>query len=147
MTASAEYTRANDESRTRLRAIISRLDRGRLATNVMEGWSASALLAHLAFWDRFTLLRWQSRLAGNVVPDIGPLADALNDAAVPMWSAVPPEVATREAAAAAEAVDSFVAALAPDVIAEVLAEGRSRWIARSEHRREHLEQIERALAR
>ena len=124
MTASADYTRANDESRARLRAIISRLDRGQLA-----------------------LQRWQSRLAGNVVPDIGPLADALNDAAVPMWNAVPPEVATREAAAAAEAVDRFVAALPPDVIAEVLAEGRPRWIARSEHRREHLEQIERALAR
>ena len=81
-----------------------------------------------------------------MVPEIGPLADALNDAAVPMWNAVPPEVATREAAAA-EAVDRFVVALAPDVIAEVLAEGRPRWIARSEHRREHLEQIERALAR
>jgi len=146
VTASADHTRANDESRARLRAIISRLDRGQLATNVMEGWSASALLAHVAFWDRFTLQRWHSRLAGNVVPDIGPLADALNDAAVPMWNAVPPEVATREAAAA-EAVDRFVAALAQDVIAEVLAEGRARWIARSEHRREHLEQIERALAR
>ncbi len=147
MTPPADHVRANDESRARLRALVERLDRRQLATNVMEGWSVSALLAHLAFWDRFTLRRWQSRLAGNVVPDIGPLADALNDAAIPMWIAVPPEVATREARAAADAVDSFVAALAPDVIDEAIAEGRPRWVARSEHRQEHLEQIERALAR
>jgi len=147
VTPPADHVRANDESRARLRALVGRLDRRQLATNVMEGWSVSALLAHLAFWDRFTLRRWQSRLAGNVVPDIGPLADALNDAAIPMWSAVPPEVATRQATAAADAVDRFVAALAPDVIAEAIAEGRPRWVARSEHRREHLEQIERALAR
>jgi len=146
VTPPADHVRANDESRARLRALVERLDRRQLATNVMEGWSVSALLAHLAFWDRFTLRRWQSRLAGNVVPDIGPLADALNDAAIPMWSAVPPEVATREATAAADAVDRFVAALGPDVTAEAMAEGRPRWLARSAHRREHLDQIERALA-
>lgn len=147
MTGSADHVRANDESRARLHTVISRLDRGRLATNVMEDWSASALLAHLAFWDRFTLRRWQSRLAGNVVPDIGPLADVLNDAALPMWTALPSETAMREATAAADSVDAFVAALAPEAVAQALAEGRPRWVFRSEHRREHLEQIERALAR
>jgi hypothetical protein len=66
----AEYVRANDESRARLRAVVERLERTQLAMNVMQAWSAAALLAHLAFWDRFTLRRWQSRLAGNVVPDV-----------------------------------------------------------------------------
>ena len=141
-----DHRRANDESRARLRTLVVRTDPGRLTTTVMEGWSGAALLAHLAFWDRFTLLRWRSRLAGNAVADVGPLADLLNDAALATWNDIAPEVAAREAIAAADQLDAFVAGLAPDVVAQVIAEGKPRWVLRSEHRREHLDQIERGLA-
>jgi hypothetical protein len=144
---SVDHRRANDDSRARLRQLVARADRGQLATTVMEGWSAGALLAHLAFWDRFTLLRWRSRLAGNTVADVGPLADLLKDAALPTWNDMAPEVAAREAIAAADEVDTFVAGLPPDVVAQVVAEGKPRWVLRSGHRREHLEQIERGIAR
>lgn len=144
---SVDQRRANDDSRARLRQLVARTDRGQLATTVMEGWSAAALLAHLAFWDRFTLLRLRSRLAGSTVADVGPLADLINDAALPTWNDMAPEVAAREAIAAADEVDAFIAGLPPDVVAQIIAEGKPRWVLRSEHRREHTEQIERGLAR
>jgi hypothetical protein len=143
----ANYVRTNDESRARLRALIARLDRDQLTTTVIEGWSVSALLAHLAFWDSFTLRRLQGHLAGTKMPDLGSLTDPLNDAALPIWSALPPETAARQVTESANAIDAFVAALAPDAMAQVLAEGRARWISRSLQRMEHLEEIERALGR
>jgi len=142
-----DHRRANDQSRARLRTLVARADPGQLATTVVDGWSAAALLAHLAFWDRFTLLRWRSRLAGNNVADVGPLVDLLNDAALAMWNDVAPDVAAREAIAAADELDAFVAGLGPDVVAQVIAEGKPRWVLRSEHRREHLDQIEGRLVR
>ncbi len=140
-----DYVRANDESRARLRAVVDGLDRAQLAHPALEGWSVSAVLAHLGFWDRFTVRRWHSRLAGIDLPALDVLDDLINDSALPMWNALPPEVAAREAIAAAEAADTFVGALGPDVTARWLAEGRPRSLYRSEHRTEHLDDIERAL--
>jgi hypothetical protein len=142
----AEYVRANDESRARLRALVERLDRAELTRSPMQGWSVSALLAHLAFWDRFNVHRWRSRLAGTQLPALDALDDLINDAALPGWNALPPEVAARDALASAEEGDAFVAALTPEITVRWLAEGRPRSLYRSEHRREHLDDIERALA-
>ena len=80
MSATAEYARANDETRARLHALVARLGPDDLARAAFEGWSVSALLAHLAFWDRFTLERWRVRLAGGDIPDIGVFTDPINDA-------------------------------------------------------------------
>jgi uncharacterized damage-inducible protein DinB len=142
----AEYVRANDESRARLHALVERLDRTELAQSAMPGWSVSALLAHLAFWDRFNVHRWRSRLAGTQLPALDVLDDLINDSALPAWNALPPEIAARDALVSAEEGDAFVAALTPEVTSRWLAEGRPRSLYRSEHRREHLDDIDRALA-
>jgi hypothetical protein len=147
VTTGATHNSANDDSRARLRALLSGLDRDVLAGTAIEGWSVAALLAHLSFWDRFTLRRWRDHLAGTVVPALGPLDDVINDAALPIWNALPPDVAAREVLEAADAVDAFVAALPAKAVAAMLAQGRERWVLRSLHRIEHLEQIQRALAR
>ena len=141
-----EYVRANDESRARLRALVERLDRTQLAQSPMPGWSVSALLAHLAFWDRFNVHRWRSRLAGTQLPALDVLDDLINDSALPAWNALPPEVAARDALDSAEEGDAFVAALTPEITSRWLEEGRPRSLYRSEHRREHLDDIDRALA-
>jgi hypothetical protein len=50
---------------------------------------------------------------------VSPLADVLdvliNDASLPAWNAVPPEVAARDALASADEGDAFVARLAPAI--------------------------------
>jgi hypothetical protein len=142
----AEYVGANDESRARLRALVERLDRTELTHSAMEGWSVSALLAHLAFWDRFNVHRWRSRLAGTQLPALDVLDDLINDSALPAWTALPPDVAARDVLASAEEGDAFVAALSPEITSRWLTEDRPRSLYRSEHRREHLDDIERALA-
>lgn len=142
-----EYVRANDESRAQLRVLIERLDDAQLARNAMPGWSVSALLAHLAFWDRINRQRWRSRIAGTELPAMDVLDDVINDASLPSWNAMPPRIAARDWVASAEQDDAFIAALAPGMTARSLAEARPRSLYRSEHRREHLEQIERALGR
>jgi hypothetical protein len=142
----AEYVRQNDESRARLRALVERLDRAQLTQSPMQGWSVSALLAHLAFWDRFNVQRWRSRLAGTQLPALDVLDDLINESALPGWNALPPEVAPRDVLASAEEGDAFVAGLTPEITSRWLEEGRPRSFYRSEHRREHLDDIERALA-
>ncbi|HJW49918.1 MAG TPA: maleylpyruvate isomerase N-terminal domain-containing protein [Candidatus Limnocylindria bacterium] len=147
MSADPDYVRANDDSRARLRTIVERLDRTQLTQSPMPGWSVSALLAHLAFWDRFNVQRWRSRLAGTQLPALDVLDDLINDSALPAWTALPPEVAARDVLASAEEGDAFVAGLTPEITSRWLEEGRPRSFYRSEHRREHLDEIERALAR
>lgn len=143
----ADYVRANEQSRARLRAFVARLDRAQLTRTAMEGWSVSAVLAHLAFWDRFNVRRWRSRLAGVQLPALDVLDDLINDASLPTWNRLPPEIAALDALSSADEGDAFVAALAPEITSRWLAEGRPRSLYRSEHRREHLDQIDRALAR
>ena len=143
----AEYLRANNESRARLRALIERLDRSQLTRTAMPGWTVSAVLGHLAFWDRVNQLRWRSRVAGTELPAFDVLDDLINDASLPAWNALPPDVAARDALASADEDDAFIAALAPEVTSRWLEAGRPRALYRSEHRSEHLADIERALAR
>jgi hypothetical protein len=64
------------------------------------------------------------------------LDDLINDASLPAWNALPPEVAARDALASADEGDAFVATLAPAITSRRLAEGRPRSLHRSEHRRE-----------
>ena len=139
----------NDHERVRLATLAERLTEEQLALPLDDDWTVAALLAHLAFWDRFVLVRWQRDLAAGT--PIDPLAEAIqeliNAAAAADWLAVPGRAAAREAVAAAEALDRAIAALPPTVIEETRARGLTRLLDRSIHRREHLDAIEATLRR
>ena len=142
------HVERNDDARTRLRDLVARLGDDGLAEPLADGWTVGAMLAYLAFWDRIVLARWQRRLQGGgpVVSLDDDLLDLINTAALEQWQSVPAATAARQAVAAAEAVDGAIAGLAPEVVAEVRAQGLERMLDRSGHRREHLDEIERALA-
>jgi hypothetical protein len=144
--AVAEYVRANDEARARLRVLLTRLRPEQLTRVAFDDWTVSALLAHLAFWDRFTVERWRARLAGREIPDVGVFTDPINDAGAAIWKAVPGDIAVAEALAAADAADTLVAGLAAEFTKPWRIEPRPRSLFRSEHRREHLQDIERAIS-
>ncbi|MDE3192587.1 MAG: DinB family protein [Chloroflexota bacterium] len=84
--------------------MVERLDRGTLQMPLPGGWTVSALLAHLAWWDRIALKRWDDLIQADVAP--GYIADSINDEMLPQWRSVLPEQAVQEALAAAEAVDA-----------------------------------------
>jgi hypothetical protein len=133
-----------DASRQRLAAIVSRLRPADLRRTNTHGWTVSALLAHIAFWDRFTIARWERFDRDGSMPPTD--VDLVNAAAVSQWKALPAEVAAREALEAAEAVDAKISALPDDVVLRMLAEHRAHLVDRSAHRKMHLDEIERAIA-
>ena len=56
------YSEQNAASRSKLEGLVSRLTDTDLALATDYGWTISALLAHLAFWDQRMLVilkRWQ----------------------------------------------------------------------------------------
>ena len=136
----SDHARNNSESRARLDRIAKRLTKN---TRVDDTWTAAALLAHVAFWDRIAAARWQHEPPITVRID-DPIVDLVNAAMLPVWRTLSLADAIREATDAAAAIDDAVArASTKDIEAARLVS--VRFIDRSGHRNEHLEQIERAL--
>jgi hypothetical protein len=130
----------NNASRGELASAIEKLS----AKNVWhEGGAtgtASSLLCHLAFWDRWALHVVE---AANG-PDLGafrltPKAiDSVNDAVATLAGAIPADIAARLALETAAAVDARVLGLEDDSKDRIAAAGLERVLARHIHRREHL---------
>jgi hypothetical protein len=146
MTVDRSYVARTAASHERLRSTLKRLRDDDYAREAGAGWTIGALLAHLAFWDRLTLgrlSRWERE--GFTATPVD--ADPINDAAKPGWLAIPGRAAAEDVLAAARLTDDRMARVSDELLAAIVAGGRSRAIDRSVHRNEHLEQIERALAR
>ena len=137
----------NDKERARLEALVGRLSDADLQHPMSGGWTVAGVLAHLAYWDQRTYLlldRWQ-RDGVAPTPFEEVQVDWINDAAKPMFLALPPRRAADLAVAIAEATDRKVASLADDLVRQSTAPGSAITLVRADHRREHLDQIERAL--
>src|SRR6185503_6029200 len=112
---------------------------------VADGWTVAAVVAHLAFWDRMVLSRWDdARKRGLATPPDLPdsLEDILNASLLPEWRTMSPFMALAMSAEAAQVVDDAVRRLGDDAIVAVLAQGRPRLVDRSLHRAEHAAMIE-----
>jgi hypothetical protein len=138
----------NRASLDRLRDVAARLSEDELLRPIDPPWTAAALFAHIAFWDRFAHARWvHAANTGGGVPgaiDDDPL-ELVNEAGLPGWTNTPARIAIEECMAAAETMNSFVASLEDDAVSRVVESGRERLVDRSIHRREHLGTMERAF--
>jgi hypothetical protein len=150
MATDRSYVAENQTQLARLEALVARLDDRALARPLEAGWTVAAALAHLAFWDYriVTLLdAWGADGRGTPPPAYdGASVDWINDAGKPLCLALPPRTAARLAVEAAKAADARVAALSDAALAKITAAGSPVSVHRAEHRREHLDEIERALA-
>lgn len=122
--AQREYVERNLASRRRLEATLDRLSADDLDHEIDGEWTAGALLAHLAFWDRLVVGRW--RLAGA-------------------WRSIDPARLRELVLSAADEIDEFVEDLSEASIDAAVAAGRPRLVDRSFHRNEHLDAIDAAL--
>ena len=141
------YIARNDDARSRLVRLLDRLTDSDLG-RVVDGWSVGTNLAHLAFWDRFLLVRWEEAAAsGRELPiDVGPpLFDLLNEALAPGWALLDLPAVRVLVLGAAEALDAYLAALPEGSVTAIGAVGLTRMLDRSLHRSGHLEPIETAL--
>ena len=143
------YVTENNHERARLAALVDRLSDGELARPLDAGWTVAAVLAHLAFWDQriLTLIeRWEKDGLRSVPRAIDEKdVDWINDSAKALCLALAPREAARLALATADAVDRRVEALSEQHMAANTAAGNPISLFRSEHRREHIDEIEHAL--
>lgn len=138
------FVAENAQERTRLRALVGRLNDQDFAVKVGGGWTVAVTLAHMAFWDQLALVRtrrWKESGVSSSALDL----DLINDALLPLFLAMPPRTAASLAIAAAEAIDRELQQLSPEMVDDIQVSGGRFRLFRSEHRRRHLDQIESAL--
>ena len=149
MSADRSYVAENDAERERLRSLIRRLGDEGLRRPMPAGWTVSAVLAHIGFWDARAIY-WLDKYAQGVEPS--PYEDenteAVNESAKPLCLALPPRDAAKLALRLAEDADGKVKALSDEMLSKIEATGGPPFnLSRAIHRKEHLDDIESALIR
>ena len=145
MAVDRSYVKQNDAQRERLETFVARCTDADLRRSMPGGWTVAGILAHLAYWDeraRILFERWQTDGVAPAAED-GASVDWINDAAKPMFLALPPRQAAELAVSIARATDRTVETLSDDMLARNVAAGRPLNVVRAEHRRGHLDEIER----
>jgi hypothetical protein len=137
----ARATAENDAERERLRSLVTRLSDEELGRPMPAGWTVAAVLAHVGFWDTraiFWLDKWERGVKPSA-PDFETREDVewINNSAKPLCLALPPRDAAQLALRLAEEADGM--------LAKIRAAGSPFNLSRADHRKEHLDDIERAL--
>lgn len=137
------YAELNRASTARIRALAERLTDEQLLHPVGEHWTVAIALAHLAFWEQRVLqiLERTERTGRLQAPMINVV---MNDLSLPLWAAIPPRTAANLAIDAAQRVDRRLEDF-PQPLAEMIYNRNERWVIRSLHRNEHLDEIDAAL--
>lgn len=140
------YAVENARERQRLQALIASLSDEDLKRPLPNGWSVAIALAHLAFWDgqRLAVLKQWERAGVQAAPAD---ADTINAGVHLLAADIPPRRAAQLAIEAAEAIDQALEHMSAELLTAIEAEGQSRILRRSVHRRAHLDQIDAALGR
>ena len=148
MSQDRSYIAENAHERKRLSALVATLSDADLARPLPAGWTVAAVLGHLAFWDQRIIALLPRLERGEAIGPIEEMdVDWINDAAKPMLLAIPPRRMAELAVAIADAVDDKAATLSDALLARAVAAGPALSLRRAEHRRTHLDEIERALGR
>jgi len=149
MSVDRTHVAENDAERERLRSLVTRLSDDEPSRPMPAGWTVAAVLAHVGFWDAralFWLDKW-GRGAEPSTPDHEQPEDVewINDSAKPLCLALPPRAAAQLALRLAEEADGKVEALSAATLAKIRAAGGPPFnLSRADHRKEHLDDIERA---
>jgi hypothetical protein len=140
------YVTENEAERARLKVIVARLTDADMGRAMSEQWTVGVGLMHLAFWDGLSLSKFEEwERTGEVqIPPMRDMVNGINQAMLPWWRTIAPAQVRHAVVAAAEAVDSKAESL-PTPIVEAILAVRPRSLTRAIHRRQHLDQIERAL--
>jgi len=137
----------NDTERERLRALVTGLTDEELMRPMPAGWTLAAVLAHVAFWDARAMY-WMEKWGPDGEPTVYEPedTDAANESAKPLCLALRPRDAAQLALRLAEESDAMVKALSDQMLRKISAKGNPPFdLARASHRKEHLDDIDRAL--
>lgn len=139
----------NNRERARLKKIVDEISDEELQLVIYEeGWTIAVMLAHIAYWDLWTLLKmrqWKACGEVKATPINWETFDKElmpNDTMLPFLIALPPRVAANMAVGWAESVDGQLAESGPGFLAEIEKLGDESRLYRSQHRKMHLDEIE-----
>ena len=144
MASDQSYISENAAEREHLKSLANRLTDEELARPLDAGWTVSAVLAHLAFWDQRALVlikKWEKDGIGPSPTD----TDVVNEATRLHCLAIPPRAAAELAISCAQNIDQVIERIGPDMAADIERIGKTVRLDRAHHRRDHLGQIEKAL--
>jgi hypothetical protein len=146
VTNQPSFVGENAASQQELRAMVASLSDSDLAQDMGGGWTVAAMLAHMAFYD-FRAAAAVDRWSHEDHIDPFPIdAQMTNITTTPLLLAIPPRLAAQLALQAAEMADGRMAGLDGALAERIAVAKRSVSLFRSEHRREHIDQIKKALA-
>ena len=143
---SFDFIQPNDNSRQKLETFINSLSDDDFAHTNPYGWTVSALLGHLAFWEQRMLVllrRWQQ----NGVDESPIDPNMINDSLRPLCLALEPRVAAELCLASAKETDAALAAIPPELFEAIQASPNHYRFNRSLHRNDHMSEIARLLGR
>jgi hypothetical protein len=144
MTILEKTIKDNASENDHLRKLVKRLSDEDLRTPRAAGWTVSALLAHLAFWDQraITLIeKWKKEEISESPIDF----DVVNEVTRRLCLAIEPRKSAEFAVSLADEVDKAIADLTPEMAEAILTKGTTVKLNRADHRRTHLGEIEKAL--
>jgi hypothetical protein len=141
-----DFETANKAARDRMRSLIEGMSDEELALPTVAGWTIASALAHVAFWDFRILYLLQHWKENEITPSPYDV-DAINEAHKPLCLALAPRTAAMLALQAAEAIDSEIENTSDEWVEKIRAAKVQFKYERNEHRKYHLEEIERALSK
>ena len=140
------YVEENARELERMRALVEGLGQGELRAPANPHWTVAGVLGHIAFWDARALglaAKLERGVPFSPSEEEPEDVDWINDATRPLIHAIEPSETARLALRMAEETDSRVASLDP---AKVWPNDPDCPLNafRSQHRGEHLDDIEAA---
>jgi hypothetical protein len=139
------FSEPNRTAFMELRTYAEQLSDEQLRQAIDDEWTVSAALAHVAFWDRRTVVCVEGMLRDSTYLPLRTEVDVINPAMLPQWRRLEPSDAMAELI---EAGDLFLRTV--DSLDEETAQRMQSSdvvnIRRWRHYREHLEQIRQHLA-
>jgi len=136
----------NAASLKTLRLFLSTCTDADLSTPMPAGWTVSAVLCHLTFWDQraLTLLdKWERDGIEYSTID----TDVVNEVTRHLCLAVPPKQAVDLFLRTAETLDGRISGLEPSRIKDIEEKGKNVRLLRADHREMHLADIKKVLGR
>jgi hypothetical protein len=123
-----------------MKQLIQSLSTEQLQSVLPNGWTVAVTLAHLAFWDnRVIHLIEVSKKEGKVSPSN--FEDSINDIMEPFLRAIPSAEAASMAGRYADTLDLMLEECPAEMFNQ-LDEVNHRWVDRSLHRNDHLDDID-----
>lgn len=138
-----DYVEATRAGLERVRSIVTSLNAETLKAVLENEWTVSAMLAHIAFWDRWVEARWDHFSRTGSFHDLpNDITTLVNQVALSQWLALPGDESVRLCLDAASSVTLRITQLARNEVEAALKTKRPAMVDRTLHWYSHLDEIE-----